>query len=207
VYPSGAVSSSIHDAPSRQDRQGGDGPANWRCVVPDVASRRGIQRNTTAGFACGKGRKSPWCAVNHRVMIGHPAPLRGGFRSSNRDRSCDRRDGWVGVSLVPLTIKTSLSFAWQTSTRAKWRSARSGCSSVLEKVLTSPTLLEMAIFRHYSIGVAGPSIIGYVPNLSRFSWFWSSSLGETVEVVSIDSGFLACSNSFNLVEITKPGSS
>jgi hypothetical protein len=29
-------------------------------------------------------------------MIGHPAPLRRGVRSSNHDRGCDRRDGWVG---------------------------------------------------------------------------------------------------------------
>jgi len=31
------------------------------------------------------------------VMIGYPAPLSRGVRSSNHDRSCDRRDGWVGL--------------------------------------------------------------------------------------------------------------
>jgi hypothetical protein len=43
---------------------------------------------------------------------------------------------------------------WQISTRAKWRSARSGCCRVLESVLTSPTLLEMGIFQQLAVGHA-----------------------------------------------------
>src|ERR1017187_2979853 len=35
----------------------------------------------------------------------------------------------------------------KASTRAKWRSSSSACRRVLEKCLTPPTLLEMAIFR------------------------------------------------------------
>ena len=32
--------------------------------------------------------------------------LRGGVRSSNHDRGCDRRDGWVGLSAGPVTIRS-----------------------------------------------------------------------------------------------------
>jgi len=39
-------------------------------------------------------------------MIGHPAPLRRGVRSSNHDRSWDRRDGWVGLSPGPQRLET-----------------------------------------------------------------------------------------------------
>jgi len=34
------------------------------------------------------------------VTMGRPAPLCGGVRSSNHDRRCDRRDGWVGPSFL-----------------------------------------------------------------------------------------------------------
>jgi len=39
----------------------------------------------------------------------------------------------------------------KASTRAKWRSSPSARSRVLEKCLTPPTLLEMAIFRQLRI--------------------------------------------------------
>ena len=44
-------------------------------------------------------------------------------------------------------------------TRAKWRSSTSACKSALEKGLTPPTLLEMAIFRQlsdYYVYAGGP---------------------------------------------------
>ena len=53
----------------------------------------------------------------------------------------------------------------------------------------------------------GVRLSDYVPNLSRFSWFWTSSFGASVEVVSTGSGFLTCSNSLNRLEITTPESS
>src|SRR5437867_9716632 len=80
-------------------------------------------------------------------MIGHPAPLRRGVRSSNHDRGCDRRDGWVGLSPDRNDCERAFGLDWQISTRAKWRSFPSARRSVLQKSLTPPTLLEMAIFR------------------------------------------------------------
>ena len=32
------------------------------------------------------------------IRLGIPLPLRGGVRSSNHDRRCDRRDAWVELS-------------------------------------------------------------------------------------------------------------
>ena len=45
----------------------------------------------------------------------------------------------------PLTIRSEPKVGLANSTRAKWRSTRSRCRSVLKNVLTPPTLLEMAI--------------------------------------------------------------
>src|ERR1700722_7737769 len=49
------------------------------------------------------------------AMIGHPAPLRRGVRSSNHDRSRDRRDGWVGLSSWPQRLEASLGWKAQTN--------------------------------------------------------------------------------------------
>jgi transposase len=58
----------------------------------------GLPTVRKARFARGRARKSPWCAVNHRRNDWVSRSLRRGVRSSNHDRSCDRRDGWVGLS-------------------------------------------------------------------------------------------------------------
>ena len=79
-------------------------------------------------------------------MIGHPAPLGRGVRSSNHDRGCDRRDGWVGLSAGPKRLTASLRLVWQTQ-RERNGARRSECRCVLENVLTPPTLLEMGIYR------------------------------------------------------------
>jgi transposase len=92
VFPSG-------HAAQAKDREGRDGPETCGAVVLDVAARMESRRNEKARFARGRARKSPWCAVITDVMIGYPAPLRRGVRSSNHDRGCDRRDGWVGLSV------------------------------------------------------------------------------------------------------------
>ena len=38
---------------------------------------------------------------NTETLNEQPAPLRGGVRSSNHDRACDRRDAWVELSFRP----------------------------------------------------------------------------------------------------------
>ena len=58
------------------------------------------------------------------------------------------RRGWNYDEMQQLGSR----LAWQISTRAKWRSSRSGRRRVLENVLTPPTLLEMGIFRQLTLG-------------------------------------------------------
>src|SRR5512144_126797 len=65
----------------------------------------------------------------------------------------------VGADRVlpdPQRLAASLRLAWQISTRAKWRSLRSECRSVLQNVLTPPTLLEMAMLRQSSARLRNP---------------------------------------------------
>ena len=50
-----------------------------RSYVLDVASGMGLRPDEEARFARGTARTSRWCAANHRVMIGHPAPCKGEF--------------------------------------------------------------------------------------------------------------------------------
>jgi hypothetical protein len=51
------------------------------------------------GSHAGQPGKSPWCAVKHReIDWASRSSSRRGVRSSNHDRSCDRRDAWVGLS-------------------------------------------------------------------------------------------------------------
>src|SRR3984957_1682347 len=56
--------------------------------------------------ACHKNRDGNWSPMFNLcrqvplsiALIGDPAPLHRGVRSSNHDRGCDRRDAWVGLS-------------------------------------------------------------------------------------------------------------
>jgi hypothetical protein len=61
----------------------------------------------------------------------------------NHDRSCDRRDAWVGLSSRPEN-DYERAFGWygSSSTRAKWHALPSARTSTLEKCLTPPTLSE-----------------------------------------------------------------
>ena len=52
--------------------------------------------------ARGTARKSPWCAVEHRVIDwASRSSSTGEFELSNHGRGCDRRDAWVGLSSGP----------------------------------------------------------------------------------------------------------
>ncbi len=53
-------------------------------------------------------RLAPWANRRRHDLLallgrlsGQPAPLHGGVRSSNHDRTCDRRDAWVELSFRP----------------------------------------------------------------------------------------------------------
>ena len=74
-------------APWTKDRQGRDGTQTGSASVLDVAARMQLRRNAATRFARGSARTSRWCAVITDVMIGHPAPLLRGVRTSNHDRS------------------------------------------------------------------------------------------------------------------------
>ena len=88
------------DAARTQDRESRDGAAAGGSSVLDVAQGMGLRAIEKVRFARGTTRKSRWCAVNTEKLIGYPAPLDRGVRSSNHDRSCDRRDAWVGPRVV-----------------------------------------------------------------------------------------------------------
>ncbi len=85
-------------APRTEDREGSDGPKAGGASVLDVASGTGLRPVRKARFARGRARKSPWCAVDHRRNDWASRSPSRGVRRSNHDRSCDRRDGWVGLS-------------------------------------------------------------------------------------------------------------
>jgi len=53
---------------------------------------------TKFGSHAGKPETGDGVKWNIEQLTGYPAPLYGGVRSSNHDRSCDRRDAWVGLS-------------------------------------------------------------------------------------------------------------
>ena len=52
------------------------------------------------GSHAGKPGNRHGVQQNTEYLIGHPAPPHGGVRSSNHDRTCDRRDAWVGLSFL-----------------------------------------------------------------------------------------------------------
>jgi hypothetical protein len=77
--------------------------------------RLGLRKGAATRLARAWVRTSPWCAVNRRVMIGHPASLHRGVRSSNHDRGKGSKR-WLGrTECWTRTIKTSLRLAWQIS--------------------------------------------------------------------------------------------
>ena len=84
------------DAAWAKNRQGGDGAETGGTPVLDVAEGMELPAVDEVRFARGRARTSRWCAVQHRVIDW----ASGGVRSSNHDRKCDRRDGWVGPSLL-----------------------------------------------------------------------------------------------------------
>src|SRR5271155_3041204 len=83
------------------------------------------------------------------LLIGRPAPLHGGVRSSNHDRGCDRRDAWVGLSPDLKTITSEPTVGKATpSTRAKWRSSLSACHGSARKGLDTADIVREAIYQH-----------------------------------------------------------
>src|SRR5580704_7987597 len=109
--------------------------------------------------ACQKNRDGNWSPMFNLcrqvplsiALIGDPAPIHRGVRSSNHDRGCDRRDAWVGLSPDLKTITSEPTVGKATpSMRAKWRSSPSACHGVLEKGLTPPTLSETRFFANIS---------------------------------------------------------
>ena len=61
VFPPG-------DAAGTEDRQGSHGPETGGSSVLDVAQGMGLRAVEKVRFARGTARKSPWCAVEHRVI-------------------------------------------------------------------------------------------------------------------------------------------
>src|ERR1019366_8348541 len=55
---------------------------------------------TKFGSHAGQPGNRDGVQLNTEELIGYPAPLHGGVRSSNHDRGCDRRDAWVGSSVL-----------------------------------------------------------------------------------------------------------
>ena len=56
------------DAARTEDCEGRDGPQVGRAAVLDVAQGMGLRAVGKVRFARGTARKSPWCAVEHRVI-------------------------------------------------------------------------------------------------------------------------------------------
>jgi hypothetical protein len=84
-----------------EDCQGRHGPETGGSPVPDVAQGMGLRAVEKVQFARGTARKSPRCAVEHRVIDWASRSTSRGVRSSNHDRGCDRRDAWVGLNSWP----------------------------------------------------------------------------------------------------------
>ena len=96
------------------DRQDRDCTQAGGQFVLDVAGRRQLRREERAQFARGTAWNSRWCQFASALMTRRPAPpYRGGVRSSNHDRSCDRRDGWVGLSSEPMDYSEPLGWSWR----------------------------------------------------------------------------------------------
>src|SRR6202043_2504217 len=102
----------------------------------------GLRAVKKVRFARGQARNRRWCAVEHReIDWAARSTFTGGVRSSNHDRGCDRRDAWVGPSSdLNSDYERALVGMALISTRAKWRSSLSGCSSVGKNYLTTPAL-------------------------------------------------------------------
>jgi transposase len=82
---------------------------------------------------------------NTEYSIGYPAPLCGGVRTGNHDRGCDRRDAWVGPSVLAGTLIASEPW-WDgtSSTRAKWRALRSAQDSYAHNLLDAADIVRDA---------------------------------------------------------------
>src|ERR1700674_3627644 len=96
-----------------------------------------------------------------------PVPLHGGVRINNHDRTCDRRDAWVGsisdlkrITSVALVAraKAQAEAKAKASTRAKWRALPSARSSTLKKYLTPPALSETPGYINYQGGAFGMDV-------------------------------------------------
>jgi hypothetical protein len=83
-----------------EDRQGRHGAETGGSHVLDVAQGMELRAVEKIRFARGRARKSRWCDVEHRVIDWVSRSPSRGVRSSNHDRKCDRRDGWVGPSFL-----------------------------------------------------------------------------------------------------------
>ena len=92
VYPLG-------DAARKTDCQGSDSEEPSEFALLDVAHATGLSTGYEIRFARGRVRLRPWCAVNHRPLVGPPRSLlRREFEVVVLIAVVRRRDGWVGLS-------------------------------------------------------------------------------------------------------------
>src|SRR5258708_37768042 len=88
------------------------------------------------------------------VTSGYPAPLHGGVRSSNHDRTCDRRDAWVGSISDLKRITSGPWLVWQKDKqkqKQRLQLERNGAlpsarSSTLKKYSTPPASSETPVY-------------------------------------------------------------
>jgi hypothetical protein len=99
------------DAAGAENRQGSDGPQAGGSSVLDVAARVELRAVEQVRFARGTARTSRWCASNTEKLIGYPAPLHRGVRSSNHDRSC-RPKRCMGRTESPDLRRLQASLRW-----------------------------------------------------------------------------------------------
>ena len=96
----------------------------------------------------------------YRELHQQRVQVRIGMEASGHGRwfvaGCDRRDGWVGLSLTG-GLQASLRVGYgESSNRAKWRALLSARGSGFLESLTPPTLLERAVINSYGKSCSGP---------------------------------------------------
>ena len=116
----------------RRDCQSSHGPETRCASVLDVARGCDYGQWQKLGSHAGKpGNRHGAVDKQHNDWASR-SPSAGEFEEVIMIAFGDRRDGWVGLSFLTLTIKNEPRLETQNSLRAKWRSSSSACCSALK---------------------------------------------------------------------------
>ena len=122
--------------------------ASSRSASTGCGGRVGLRAVEEVRFARGTARKSPWCEVDHRRNDwASRSPSTGEFEEVIMIASCDRRDGWVGLSSWPERLRSEPRLGRRPINESEMARSSECSAGARAKVLDTADIVREAIYQ------------------------------------------------------------